>query len=59
MFTKGTRVRVKTTNGGEAVGVLAKTFTGGTGVEFAKIFAAYRVNNSIVTNVKKVEVVYA
>jgi hypothetical protein len=59
MFTKGTRVRVKTTNGGEAVGVLANTYNGGTGVEFAKIFAAYRVNNSIVTNVKKVEVVYA
>jgi hypothetical protein len=59
MFTKGSRVRVKTMNGGEAVGVLAHTYNGGTGVEFAKIFAAYRVNNTVITNAKKVEIVHA
>jgi len=56
MFTKGTKVRVKTTNGGEVVGVLGETVT--TEVVFEQVFGSYGVFSTVVSSdkVKKIEV---
>ena len=59
MYAKGTKVRVKTTNGGEAVGTLAETYVATYALVLDKIYGAYRVHTLVIDamRIKNVELV--
>jgi len=56
---KGTKVRVKTTNGGEAVGVLGETYVPTYALVLDKVYGSYGVHSFAIMadRLKKVEAV--